>query len=186
MPLFLYTMCVQCLQEPEEGIRSPEPVFWTVVSPICGGWESNSGPLKGQLVPLTTEPPPIPVTNFKKRCLIPSNQPVCITNNTGGASFYFFPAPDTNFSSFCMRSYLVKTGFQFDTLASWFLGLQVCTNMLGLFILYMCSNLFDNLVTPTTFVLRPLPLSVCVYSCVGEYIFMCVCVQTYIEAKGEP
>lgn len=84
-----------------------------------------------------------------------------------------------------MRSYLVKTGFQFDTLAL-IPGITGVYNMLGLFALYMCSNLFDDLVTDIIFVLRSLSLFVCVYSCVGEYIFLCVCVQTYIEARGEP
>jgi hypothetical protein len=52
----LHHMCVWCLQRLEEGIGCPGSVVTSSCEPLCGFWESNSGPLEDQPVLICAEP----------------------------------------------------------------------------------------------------------------------------------
>jgi hypothetical protein len=63
----LCTVCVQCLQRPEEGAGSAGTRVAAVSVPLCACWKLNPGPLKDQVL-LTTEPSLQPLNIiFKKK-----------------------------------------------------------------------------------------------------------------------
>jgi hypothetical protein len=53
--MYVYTICVQCPQKPEEGISSSKAGITEGCEPPCECWELSPGPLKGQPMPRTTK-----------------------------------------------------------------------------------------------------------------------------------
>ena len=57
----MYTMCMQCLQIPEEGTGSSGTIDTDSYELPCECWKLNLNPLKEQPVLLLMEPPPQPL-----------------------------------------------------------------------------------------------------------------------------
>lgn len=48
MFVHMCTVCMQCLERPEEGVRSPKSKVTSCFEPSCGCWKPNPHPLKEQ------------------------------------------------------------------------------------------------------------------------------------------